>query len=143
MNTIDFYGADWCPDCQRAKAYLKEHDIDFNFIDVDIDKNATAKVEEINHGKRIIPIQIQITLHSQTFLELTSKVSLNSMELIGVPIVNERNHIFRITASIFNTLKSINMNGQQNWWKKPITENALSQPFSSTKNPIQIQIMQS
>ena len=58
MNTIDFYGADWCPDCQRAKAYLKEHDIDFNFIDVDIDKNATAKVEEINHGKRIIPTVI-------------------------------------------------------------------------------------
>ena len=23
MNTIDFYGAEWCPDCQRAKAYLK------------------------------------------------------------------------------------------------------------------------
>ncbi|WP_432410876.1 FAD-dependent oxidoreductase [Rasiella sp. SM2506] len=55
MNTIDFYGADWCPDCQRAKAYLKKHQIDFNFIDVDIDKDATAKVEEINHGKRIIP----------------------------------------------------------------------------------------
>ena len=70
MNTIDFYGADWCPDCQRAKAYLKENGIDFNFIDVDIDKN-----------------------------------------------------------------------GQQNWSKKPITENALSQQFSSTKNPIQIQIM--
>tara|TARA_R110002049_G_scaffold32738_1_gene108526 strand:- start:7620 stop:9026 length:1407 start_codon:yes stop_codon:yes gene_type:complete len=55
MNTIDFYGADWCPDCQRAKAYLKENGIDFNFIDVDIDKNATGKVEEINNGKRIIP----------------------------------------------------------------------------------------
>ena len=55
MTTIDFYGADWCPDCQRAKAFLKEHQIEFNFIDVDIDKKATAKVEEINHGKRIIP----------------------------------------------------------------------------------------
>ena len=42
MNTIDLYGADWCPDCQRAKAYLKEHRVDFNFIDVDLDKDATA-----------------------------------------------------------------------------------------------------
>ncbi|WP_179375767.1 FAD-dependent oxidoreductase [Winogradskyella wichelsiae] len=58
MNTIDLYGADWCPDCQRAKAYLKDNGIDFNFIDVDIDKSATAKVEEINNGKRIIPAVI-------------------------------------------------------------------------------------
>ena len=55
MNTIDFYGADWCPDCQRAKAYLKENNVDFNFIDVDLDKEATARVESINKGKRIIP----------------------------------------------------------------------------------------
>lgn len=55
MNTIEFYGADWCPDCQRAKAYLKENNIDFNFIDVDLDKDATARVEFINKGKRIIP----------------------------------------------------------------------------------------
>lgn len=55
MNTIDLYGADWCPDCQRAKAFLTENNIDFNFIDVDLDKNATARVESINNGKRIIP----------------------------------------------------------------------------------------
>jgi len=55
MIKIDLYGADWCPDCQRAKAYLKENKIDFNFIDVDLDKEATARVEAINNGKRIIP----------------------------------------------------------------------------------------
>lgn len=55
MNTIKLYGADWCPDCRRAKAYLKEHQIDFEFIDVDIDKEATSLVEKINKGKRIIP----------------------------------------------------------------------------------------
>lgn len=55
MNTIKLYGADWCPDCRRAKSYLKEHHIDFEFIDVDLDKEATLKVEAINNGKRIIP----------------------------------------------------------------------------------------
>ncbi len=49
------YGADWCPDCRRAKSYLQENTIDFEFIDVDIDKEATALVESINNGKRIIP----------------------------------------------------------------------------------------
>jgi len=55
MIEIVLYGADWCPDCRRAKAYLKDNNIDYTFIDVDLDKEATAKVEAINNGKRIIP----------------------------------------------------------------------------------------
>jgi len=55
MNTITFYGADWCPDCRRAKKYLQENKIAFDFIDVDLDKQATRLVETINKGKRIIP----------------------------------------------------------------------------------------
>ncbi len=55
MNTIQFYGADWCPDCRRAKAFLKENNIKFEFIDVDLDQAATQRVESINKGKRIIP----------------------------------------------------------------------------------------
>jgi len=58
MNNIIFYGADWCPDCVRAKKYLKKNKINFTFIDVDIDQKATQKVEEINSGKRIIPTLI-------------------------------------------------------------------------------------
>jgi thioredoxin reductase (NADPH) len=52
---IILYGADWCPDCVRAKKYLKDNDIDYQFIDVDLDKAATKLVEKINKGKRIIP----------------------------------------------------------------------------------------
>jgi len=55
MNEIVFYGADWCPDCRRAKAYLKENNIEYRFVDVDIDESATRRVEAINKGKRIIP----------------------------------------------------------------------------------------
>jgi thioredoxin reductase (NADPH) len=55
MNTIILYGADWCPDCRRTKAFLKDNNIEYRFIDVDLDKEATSKVEEINNGKRIIP----------------------------------------------------------------------------------------
>ncbi len=55
MNDIILYGADWCPDCRRAKAYLNDHNIDYKFIDVDLDKKATAMVEIINNGKRIVP----------------------------------------------------------------------------------------
>ena len=55
MNEIKFYGADWCSDCRRAKKFLKENNIDFDFIDVDINADATQLVESINKGKRIIP----------------------------------------------------------------------------------------
>lgn len=58
MNTLKLYGADWCPDCLRAKSFLKNNNIAYEFIDVDLDKEATAKVEAINNGKRIIPTLI-------------------------------------------------------------------------------------
>lgn len=55
MNEIILYGADWCPDCRRAKAFLKEHNIEYTLKDIDLDEAHTKKVEEINRGKRIIP----------------------------------------------------------------------------------------
>lgn len=55
MIRVKFFGADWCPDCRRAKAYLEQHNIAYEFIDVDLDKAATELVERINNGKRIIP----------------------------------------------------------------------------------------
>ncbi|MFN1834258.1 FAD-dependent oxidoreductase [Balneola sp. MJW-20] len=58
MNNIILYGADWCPDCKRAKVFLDENNIAYDFIDVDIHEEATRKVEQINKGKRIIPTLI-------------------------------------------------------------------------------------
>jgi len=55
MIEIIFYGAEWCSDCKKAKQYLNDNNIQFEFVDVDIDKNATNLVETINNGKRIIP----------------------------------------------------------------------------------------
>lgn len=55
MRAITLFGADWCPDCQRAKAFLKEHKVGYEFVDVDEDREAATLVEQINKGKRIIP----------------------------------------------------------------------------------------
>jgi len=56
--SVKFYGADWCPDCQRVKSFLNNNNIQFEFIDVDINKESTNIVERINKGKRIIPTLI-------------------------------------------------------------------------------------
>ena len=52
---IEMYGADWCPDCRRAKSFLESNKIEFDFVDIEKDPSAGKKVEEINSGKRIIP----------------------------------------------------------------------------------------
>lgn len=52
---IQMYGADWCPDCHRAKAFLRENKMKFQYIDVDKVEGATELVTKINNGKRIIP----------------------------------------------------------------------------------------
>lgn len=80
MNTLKLYGADWCPDCRRAKAYLKENNIPFEFIDVDLDKSATALVEKINNGKRIIPT---LDLNGTTY------TNPNNAELADVLGIND------------------------------------------------------
>ncbi len=55
LITVKVYGADWCGDCRRAKDFLQKNQIVFEFIDVDLDEQATSKVEKLNGGKRIIP----------------------------------------------------------------------------------------
>jgi thioredoxin reductase (NADPH) len=55
MATVKLFGADWCPDCHRAKGYLRDNGIHFQYVDVDFHDWATQKVESINKGKRIIP----------------------------------------------------------------------------------------
>jgi thioredoxin reductase (NADPH) len=80
MNTITLYGADWCPDCRRAKAFLKDNNVDYTFVDVDLDKQATSKVEKINNGKRIIPTVI---INDKSF------TNPNNVELATVLGIND------------------------------------------------------
>jgi mycoredoxin len=53
---ITMYGADWCGDCRRSKRLFEELDIQVNHIDVEVDKSAAAKVQEINGGAQSIPV---------------------------------------------------------------------------------------
>jgi len=48
-------GASWCPDCKRAKTFLGQHRIEFEWVDMESDPTAQQEVERINGGKRIIP----------------------------------------------------------------------------------------
>jgi len=52
---IQFYGAAWCGDCRRAKAYLDEKNITYNYIDLQQHPEAADIVVKINKGMQSIP----------------------------------------------------------------------------------------
>ena len=53
---ITMYGADWCGDCRRSKAYLDSHNVTYYYVDVEKDLSAADKVIEINGGAKSIPV---------------------------------------------------------------------------------------
>jgi thioredoxin reductase (NADPH) len=89
MNTSDIlvYGAHWCPDCRTSKQFLGEHQIPYQWIDIEEDKAAEQFVIEINDGKRIIPT---IAFADGTFLAEPSNAQL--AKKIGLKTEASRSH---------------------------------------------------
>ncbi|MBI2314449.1 NrdH-redoxin [Candidatus Daviesbacteria bacterium] len=52
---IKFYGATWCPDCYRSKAYLDQQKIEYEYINIEEVPGAAEEVEKINKGYQLIP----------------------------------------------------------------------------------------
>jgi thioredoxin reductase (NADPH) len=55
MADLRVYGAPWCPDCKRAKKFLSEHRVAYDWIDIDGDADGLAYVEKVQNGGRTIP----------------------------------------------------------------------------------------
>ena len=54
-TNIKVYSAPWCPDCKRAKQFLGEQRIHYEWIDIDENPEGVKIVQELNNGKQIIP----------------------------------------------------------------------------------------
>ena len=54
-SQIVMYAVEWCPDCRRAKFFMKRKNIPYLEIDVNSDNNAEAFVKELNNGNRSVP----------------------------------------------------------------------------------------
>ena len=50
------YSADWCGDCRRSKRLMDELNVTYTIIDIENDRAATDKVQEINGGPQSIPV---------------------------------------------------------------------------------------
>jgi glutaredoxin-like protein len=80
-NKIKFYGVVWCGDCTRSKRYLKQHEIAYDYIDVDEDAEGLEFVKSVNSGRRIVPTILfpdGDTLVEPTNVELGTKLGIIS-----------------------------------------------------------------
>ena len=54
-KTITMYTTGWCPDCRRAKAFLKDRGLAFREVNIEGDPDAERIVTSANQGKRKVP----------------------------------------------------------------------------------------
>ncbi len=55
MEPITMYSTAWCPDCRRAKIFLKERGVAFEEVNIEEDPEGEEIVIRANHGKRKVP----------------------------------------------------------------------------------------
>ena len=81
-TNLTVYGASWCEDCKRAKKFLGEQRVHYEWVDVEQNAAGLALVERINKGKRIIPTIIfhddSSVLVEPSNAELASKLGLQT-----------------------------------------------------------------
>jgi thioredoxin reductase (NADPH) len=78
---ITVYGATWCPDCKRAKQFLGEQRVHYNWVDIEQQPEHVAFVERVNNGKRIIPTIVfddESILVEPSNAELAAKLGLQT-----------------------------------------------------------------
>src|SRR6478672_7987444 len=78
---VTVYGATWCPDCKRAKQFLGEQRVHYNWVDIEQQPESVAFVEGVNNGKRIIPTIVfddQSILVEPSNAELAAKLGLQT-----------------------------------------------------------------
>lgn len=80
-TSLTMYGASWCSDCKRAKKFLGEQRVHYDYVDVEQSAEGLAYVEQVNDGKRIIPTIVfpdGSTLVEPSNAELAAKLGLQT-----------------------------------------------------------------
>ena len=86
-DVIKVYGASWCPDCRRAKRFLGDQRISFEWHDIEVDPDGVRTVQERNDGNNIIPTIVfpdGSHLSEPSNEELAEKIGLERMAMMHV-----------------------------------------------------------
>lgn len=83
QSKIIMYSANWCGDCRRSKRLMDELNVTYTIIDIENDRVATEKVEEINGGAQVIPVIVFADgSHLTEPSDIDLKAKLNAMGII-------------------------------------------------------------
>lgn len=107
--TITMYGADWCGDCRRAKAWFEERGIVYDYVDLVENPDETERVLERNNGVKKIPVIVfpddshlvepsndELSAHVATLTEAGISLAGASAEAVdNGPAVVENSHLDR------------------------------------------------
>ncbi len=81
-KNVTVYGTLWCGDSRRAKRFLEENHVDYDWIDIDTDKAGADYVMSVNHGNRSVPTILfadgSILVEPSTF-QLSEKIKTLSL----------------------------------------------------------------
>lgn len=55
MEPIIMYTTGWCPDCFRAKSFMKDRGVAFREVNIEDDPQGEQIVMQANNGKRKVP----------------------------------------------------------------------------------------
>jgi glutaredoxin len=55
MEPITMYTTTWCPDCRRAKTFLKERGVKYREVNIEVEESAEEIVTKANNGKQVVP----------------------------------------------------------------------------------------
>ena len=86
-DLIRVYGASWCPDCRRAKRFLGDQRISFEWHDIEVDPDGVRTVQERNDGNNVIPTIIfpdGSHLAEPSNEELAEKIGLERIAMMHV-----------------------------------------------------------
>jgi glutaredoxin-like protein len=76
---IKVFGTLWCGDSRRAKRFLDENHVEYDWIDIDTDKAGAEYVMSVNHGNRSVPTILfadgSILVEPSTF-QLSEKIKI-------------------------------------------------------------------
>ncbi|HEV8564083.1 MAG TPA: FAD-dependent oxidoreductase [Actinomycetota bacterium] len=84
---IKLYGASWCSDCKRAKRFLGDQRVPFEWHDIEQDPRHLEIVHERNNGNNVIPTIVfpdGSSLSEPSNEELANKIGLDRMGMMHV-----------------------------------------------------------
>lgn len=82
MQNIQVFGTQWCRDTKRALKILNEQRVDFDWINIDEDRDGEAFVKKTNQGNRSVPT---IVFPDKTILvEPSNQELIDKLEAMGL-----------------------------------------------------------